>query len=432
MNKTTGIKQVISDIVSLLFKSDKKETIDKALQLLLDFFEVDWIYVAVLEPKQHNAHFLYEARSEWARTHKEEPSLLSYATIPWMINTLTSGKDLIIHDLDDLPIDAHSDRELFLKQEIQSTMAIPLTFNDKIEGFIGFDSIRQKHHWSLSEVEDLHIVANIFSIIIERQHKQLIVEAEKKRSEMELEKARESDRLKTAFISNMSHEIRTPLNAIVGFSSIIAETENRDERRYFQTLVDKNNDLLLKIISDIMDFSKIESGEFTFNYTDVNLKDICCELSTHFIKRSRSNVKLLFQVEKHPDLILYTDENRIKQVIYNLISNAYKFTSEGSIVLSYRIVNSKVRISVSDTGIGIAPEYHKQIFERFTKVDNFSQGTGLGLSICKTIVESLKGEIGLNSLQGKGSTFWFTLPINLSSYIPIHHIKLTQNRINPI
>ncbi len=430
MNNTTGIKQVISEIVSLLFKSDKKETIDKALKLLLDFFEVDWIYVAVFEPQQHTAHFLYESTSEWVKISKEKSSKLSYETIPWMIDTLTSGKDIIIHNIDDLPKDAHSDRELFQQQGLKSLMAIPLSFNDKIEGFIGFDAIRKKRYWTLSEVEDLHVIANIFSLIIERQHKKLIVEAEKKKCVFELEKAREANRLKTAFISNMSHEIRTPLNAIVGFSSIIAETENMEQRRHYQNLVDKNNDLLLQIISDIMDFSKIESGELVLEYNDVNLKDLCYEISNDYIRRCKPNVTLLFQTGQHSDLILFTDKNRLKQAISNLVSNACKFTFDGSIVLSYRIVNDKVRISISDTGIGISPENQEKIFERFNKVDDFSQGTGLGLSICKTIVESLHGEIGLNSLPGKGSTFWVTLPVQLSSHIPIYHINQKMDSVS--
>lgn len=412
MNKIAGIKQVISEVVSLLFKSDEKRTIDQALQLLLDFFELDWVYVTILEPGQRSAHFLYEMTSDHVTGRKDVDPFLPYDTIPWMINKLLSGEDIILDNIENLPAEASVDGMLFKEQGLQSLLIIPLTFKGTVGGFMGFDSIRTQRHWSHLEVEDLHIIANIFSVIIERQCNQLLAREEKRRSELALQKAREADILKSAFIASMSHEIRTPLNAIVGFSSIIAETEEIEERRHYQKVVEKNNDMLLQIISDILDFSQIESGELPYEYMDFNLREICHEINYKYTSRSQSGVPFFFHRERHPDIVLYTDGNRIKQVITNLVMNAYKFTTEGSIVLSYRIVdNDYVRISVSDTGIGIPPEHHDDIFERFVKVDSFSQGTGLGLPICKTIVETLHGQMGLNSLPGKGSTFWFTLPL---------------------
>lgn len=237
------------------------------------------------------------------------------------------------------------------------------------------------------------------------------VEEEMLRNQQELERVKEAEQLKTTFISNMSHEIRTPLNAIVGFSSVIAETENPEERKHYLKIVEKNNHLLLQLFSNMIDFSSIEAGTFDYELSDVNLKELCVSVSKKIIERPLENVSFIFQPDRHQDVILHTDEERVKQVILNLISNACKFTYEGSIVLSYRIVDDKVRISISDTGIGIAPELQPEVFKRFVKVDDFTQGTGLGLSICKTIVEDLHGQIGLNSLPGRGSTFWFMLPI---------------------
>lgn len=212
----------------------------------------------------------------------------------------------------------------------------------------------------------------------------------------------------------MSHEIRTPLNAIVGFSNIMAETDDAEERKKFQDIINKNNDLLLQLISDILDLSKIESGILSFQKANMNLKEICSEITILYTTNSASSIKFIYDANLHPEVFLYTDSQRVIQVLSNLITNAYKFTHTGSITLSYRVEGEKVRISVADTGIGIAPQYHNEIFQRFIKVDNFSQGTGLGLPICKTIIEALGGEIGICSESGKGSTFWFTLPLPFS------------------
>lgn len=416
MDNLPTIKNVISEVLTLLFSSEKKEAIDKALKLLLDYFNTDWVYVAYFEKEHLVANFLYEVTSRWVDTSKEDASELSYETIPWMIDTIIAGKDIILHDIDDLPANAHADRKLFQGQGLQSLLAIPLTFHEKIQGFIGFDSVRIKRHWSLSEVEDLHIIANIFSIILERQYTHQEAEQERRKSELELQKVREADLLKSAFLANMSHEIRTPLNAIVGFSNIMAETDDAEERRNFQDIINKNNDLLLQLISDILDFSKIESGVLSFQKANMDLKEICSEVAILYTTNPNpaSSIKFIYDASQHSEISLYTDAQRVIQVLSNLITNAYKFTHTGSITLSYRIENKKVRISVRDTGIGIAPKYHNEIFQRFIKVDNFSQGTGLGLPICKTIIEALDGEIGMCSKSGEGSTFWFTLPLPFS------------------
>lgn len=417
MSQETGIKQVISETITLLFQSEKKESINKALKLLLDFFQVDRIYIASITPSEHTAHIQYDMPSEWIQEKKQGiiEIDLSEQVIPWIIQRLKSGKDILIHTADDLPIDAYMDREVFLRLNLETLLIIPFILNDVVAGFIGIESIRAKHNWTSEEMADLRIIANIFSIIIERQNKQVIAQRERMERELELQKVKEADQLKSAFLANMSHEIRTPLNAIIGFSSIIAETENPETRIHYQQIVEKNNDLLLHIISDILDFSKIESGSLHYMRDILNLKEICHEVNKMYtLQGNNEDIQFIFQREQHNDLMIYTDGNRVMQVISNLVSNAYKFTLEGTIVLSYRIIEDKVRISVSDTGIGIAPEYHSSIFERFTKVDNFSQGTGLGLPISKMIIEALGGQMGLNSLPGMGSTFWFTLPLNSS------------------
>lgn len=240
---------------------------------------------------------------------------------------------------------------------------------------------------------------------------------EQRQNELDLIKAQEADKMKNAFIANMSHEIRTPLNAIVGFSRLITETENASEQQEFLTIIDNNSNLLLQLINDILDFAKIESGTLNYNMSSVDLKDICREVYVSQSLKMTSDVALLFNGDMLPSVRLQTDVQRIEQVLLNLLSNAIKCTNLGFVSLSYEMEDDFVRVSVTDTGIGIAKEKQDAIFERFVKLDEFSQGTGLGLSICKMIVEKLGGEIGLNSELGQGSTFWFTLPLNNSSVV---------------
>ena len=224
------------------------------------------------------------------------------------------------------------------------------------------------------------------------------------------DKAEELDRLKSAFLANMSHEIRTPLNAIVGFSSLLAETDSRNERQEYIKIVQENNELLLQLISDILDLSKIEAGTFNFVYTNVDVNETCTEIIKSMSMKVSKGVELIFE-EPLPECYLYTDKNRFTQVISNFINNALKFTQQGSITLGYeQVSHQKIKFYVRDTGMGIPEEKQKSIFERFVKLNTFVQGTGLGLSICKSIVSQMGGEIGVDSTEGVGSCFWFTHP----------------------
>lgn len=234
---------------------------------------------------------------------------------------------------------------------------------------------------------------------------------DQRRNELDLLKAQEADKMKNAFIANMSHEIRTPLNAIVGFSRLIAETENASEAEEYLTIINNNSDLLLQLINDLLDFAKIESGTLNYNKTWIELKDICHGVYITQSLKMTSDVALLYNSDSLPAVRLFTDAQRIEQVVSNFMSNAIKCTSRGFISLSYEVQENKVLVSVTDTGVGIAKEKQGSVFDRFVKLDLFRQGTGLGLAICKMIIEKLGGEIGLKSESGKGSVFWFTLPL---------------------
>lgn len=226
------------------------------------------------------------------------------------------------------------------------------------------------------------------------------------------EKAEESNRLKSAFLANMSHEIRTPLNAIVGFSGILASTDKEEEKREYVDIIESNNTLLLQLISDILDLSKIEAGTLDFIFTEVDINALFSEIARTSRMRLKSDKVTLNFEQKLAQCIIRTEKNRLQQVVTNFISNSIKFTTEGSIDIGYKLNNNDLYFYVRDTGCGIPTENLKHVFGRFVKLNSFVQGTGLGLSISETIIERLGGKIGVESEVGVGSTFWFTLPYN--------------------
>ena len=226
-------------------------------------------------------------------------------------------------------------------------------------------------------------------------------------------RAEEANRLKTAFLANMSHEIRTPLNAIVGFSNLIADTEDQDEIREYCRVIEANNELLLRLINDILDLSKIEAGQLEFSYSELRVSELFATLEKTYRLRVKGEVKLICELPGE-DCVIVTEKNRLTQVLSNFLANASKFTTEGMVRMGYEHTEDGLRFYVADTGKGIAAENVPHVFERFMKFDSFVQGTGLGLSICQTIVKRLGGQIGVDSELGKGSTFWFTIPVKVN------------------
>ena len=244
----------------------------------------------------------------------------------------------------------------------------------------------------------------------------LITERKKQENALILakEQASESDRLKSAFLANMSHEIRTPLNAIVGFSNLLANTDDEEKKEKFIGIIENNNQLLLQLISDILDLAKVEANTLEFIYHPTDLNDLIRNLESTVRMRVKPGVVLNFTLGA-AECVVRTERNRLSQVIINLLTNACKFTDRGSITFGYELRGNEIYFFVRDTGIGIAPEKQKSVFQRFTKLNNFVQGTGLGLSISQSIIEKMEGRIGVESPgEGLGSTFWFTIP-----YLPV-------------
>lgn len=254
-----------------------------------------------------------------------------------------------------------------------------------------------------SNEECFGVVLQVKDITMERQRETDLRTAK--------DNAEKSDKLKSAFLANMSHEIRTPLNAILGFSELLSMSDDANEKENYLQVISSNNDLLLQLINDILDLSKIEANTLEFVFTDVDVNGMMSELEQSFRYKSMGNKSLEIVFEKKLDGdSIYTDRNRLQQVISNFITNALKFTASGRIAFGCEGRANDVYFYVQDTGTGIPHEKQADIFKRFIKLDSFKTGTGLGLTICQTIVHKLNGEIGVESQVGVGSKFWFTIP----------------------
>ncbi len=228
--------------------------------------------------------------------------------------------------------------------------------------------------------------------------------------QLEKEKAQQADKLKSAFLANMSHEIRTPLNAIVGFSQMLQLSESADEHREYIHIINTNSDMLLRLVGDILDLSKIESGLIDLQPARVDMAEVFDE--TFLMLRQRCTNPNIDFIERNPykSCKVTLDKNRFMQIGTNFLTNAIKYTEQGSIVMGYEYKDGGIRIYVEDTGIGIPEEKQSRVFHRFEKLDSFAQGTGLGLAICKAIIEVMGGKIGFTSKLGVGSTFWAWVP----------------------
>ncbi|MEI3443211.1 MAG: ATP-binding protein [Bacteroides thetaiotaomicron] len=226
------------------------------------------------------------------------------------------------------------------------------------------------------------------------------------------EKAENADLSKSTFLANMSHEIRTPLNAITGFAEILASANTEEEKAQYQEIIKMNADLLLQLVNDILDMSKIEAGTLEFVYTKVDINLLLSDLRQLFqmkVNDAGGNIRIIAEPSL-PSCSIETDRNRVAQVLSNFTTNAIKFTQEGTISIGYEARDTELYFYVTDTGAGIPADKLPEVFGRFVKLNKDKKGTGLGLSISKTIVNKLEGQIGADSVEGKGSTFWFTIP----------------------
>lgn len=412
---------------------------NKAITFPYYFKQIDTFYDVVLKGTHHNnivdifcldSTELHKAQQKLSATNNKLAMALDVANIvPWKwdlrsktilcdinrpIELSTNDKDVNEEQL------AVPDSQYFSKIFKEDRKRVEKAYDDLIEG--RSDKVREEYR-VINVQNNIHriewVEAQAAVETRDENGKPLtlvgssLVITTRKKMEMELttarDRAEESNRLKSAFLANMSHEIRTPLNAIVGFSGILASTDEEEEKQEYVSIIENNNTLLLQLISDILDLSKIEAGTLEFQYSNIDLNKMLNELTSSLQLKIKSEKVQLTCHLAEKNCFIHTEKNRLSQLLINLISNAIKFTTEGYIRFGYELRGKEIYFYVSDTGCGIPKDKQKSIFGRFVKLNSFEQGTGLGLSICQTLVEHMGGTIGVDSEEGKGSTFWFTL-----------------------
>lgn len=413
---------------------------NKAITFPYYFKQIDTFYDVVLKGTHHNnivdifcldSTELHKAQQKLSATNNKLAMALDVANIvPWKwdlrsktilcdinrpIELSTNDKDVNEEQL------AVPDSQYFSKIFKEDRKRVEKAYDDLIEG--RSDKVREEYRVinvqnNIHRIEWVETQAAVETRDENGKPLTLVGSSQvittRKKMEMELttarDRAEESNRLKSAFLANMSHEIRTPLNAIVGFSGILASTDEEEEKQEYVSIIENNNTLLLQLISDILDLSKIEAGTLEFQYSNIDLNKMLNELTSSLQLKIKSEKVQLTCHLAEKNCFIHTEKNRLSQLLINLISNAIKFTTEGYIRFGYELRGKEIYFYVSDTGCGIPKDKQKSIFGRFVKLNSFEQGIGLGLSICQTLVEHMGGTIGVDSEEGKGSTFWFTLP----------------------
>ncbi|MFO7717660.1 MAG: response regulator [Desulfohalobium sp.] len=415
LQKNLQFQKIVASISSR-FINTTKERFDTDISVLLSqigkYFQVDRSYLFVFSENQQSISNIHEWCRENIAPQRERIQDSPLDSLPWLTPHIFSKKYIHIPDVAALPPAAHQEKEHFAQQDIKSLICVPVKSADYIWGLIGFDAVTRYYRWSESEIESLTVIANIIGELL------LKLENAKKLQEAKQE-AESANRAKSEFLANMSHEIRTPINGILGMTELLLDTDLPPEPRTFVDSIKSSGDTLHALVSDILHFSKIKAGQVVIEKLDFNpvhlLEDCVVPMGVQAHGKG-----LEFICVSEPDIPEHVqgDPNRLRQILSNLVNNALKFTESGEIEVRSRLVaqddsQATLYFSVRDTGMGIPEEKLDLLFDKFSQVDSTISrrfgGTGLGLAICKHLVEMMGGEIGVQSKEGQGSTFWFTV-----------------------
>jgi PAS domain S-box-containing protein len=438
LKNQAGLRELLMGISSEFINiplEQVDDAITRSLKQMGLFVHADRSYIFEYEWKKEICHNTFE----WCDTGIN-PEIQNLQNLPLSVLGSTveihkKGEPQFIPDV--LSMVEGTGKELLISQGIKSFLTVPMIKEEHCVGFIGFDSVRSYHMYAATEIQLLTIFAEM--LVNVRLRKEMVGQLL-----IAKEKAEESDRLKSAFLANMSHEIRTPMNGIMGFSHLLKEPGlSGDEQHEFIRLIEKSGARMLNIINDIIDISKIEAGLMELNMSESKLKEQIEYIYTFFKPEVEAKgLKLSYSIPRlASETIIITDREKLFAVLTNLVKNAVKFTEKGEIEFGYANKGDVIEFYIKDTGIGIPENQQEAIFERFVQADITNkmarQGTGLGLSISKAYIEKMGGRIWVESKEGKGSTFYFTLPntANHEQNTMIHGIlpdEMAYNKISRV
>ncbi|MFZ4057165.1 MAG: response regulator [Ferruginibacter sp.] len=374
------------------------------------YFNTDRTYIFNIDWKKRVVNNTHEWTQEGVSSERENLQAIPIHSIRVFIDELSKGNNIHIPDTAALPIEWKPIQDILEAQHILSLLVMPITFKKKLIGFVGFDAVRHKRNWTVSEESLMQVLADyIASALMRKQAANDLIRAKKVAEEASLSKSE--------FLANMSHEIRTPLNGVIGFTDLLMKTKLDENQQQYMNTVYQSANSLLDIINDVLDFSKIEAGKLELLIEKTDVMDIASQVSDMIkFQAHKKGLEMLLNIDGNVPRYIWADAIRLRQILVNLLGNAIKFTQHGEIELKIETIHTTpeqntFRFSVRDTGIGIALENQQKIFEAFSQEDssttrNFG-GTGLGLTISNKLLALMDSQLRLHSIMGKGSCFYF-------------------------